>query len=276
MSLMIEAITWPDQAPLAYLTWVLFGCAAAGGLLLWVGGEVKTQLGVALITGAVFAAAAYLAQKNFERQSYLASLSTAGDLPGFDDLGQDLTGATLASRDMRSARLLDARLNEANLADTSLVSADLTGAHLEKAVLFHTRFSEADMTGADLSGANIRGAKFDHANLGGVHLDGAHADLETCWPLAMASADSGPAQVASESVGLLTLLAKAALVPSGVDDAHLPMKKTIGHVCEPEDSDPSADRDRYRDRVCVDGTVVTVERDGPEATKSTSCEKQGQ
>jgi Pentapeptide repeats (8 copies) len=103
-------------------------------LLIFVRGEVPTQLGVGLVTGAVFAAAAYLAQTNFEQRSYINSLTTAGDLPGFDDLGKNLNGATLAARNMRNAQLVDAKLEEANLADTSLNSADLIRAKLSRRV----------------------------------------------------------------------------------------------------------------------------------------------
>jgi hypothetical protein len=261
-----------DVSPLTYLLWLLIACTVIGlFLLIFVRGEVPTQLGVGLVTGAVFAAAAYLAQTNFEQRSYINSLTTAGDLPGFDDLGKNLNGATLAARNMRNAQLVDAKLEEANLADTSLNSADLIRAKLSGASLFHAKFVGADLTDANLTQANIRGAKFIEAGLGRTIFDGALADLETCWPLQVVGRDGDPAQVESASSALLQRLAQAALVPSGVDDQHNPMSKTIGHVCEADDADGAADE--YRVRVCVDGTILTVPREGAEADKPVTCER---
>ena len=261
-------------SPLAYLGWGLLVCAAVGVLLLISGwSDTSTQLGVGLVTGAVFAAAAYLAQANFEQRSYTNSLATAGDLPGFDDLGNNLTGATLAARNMRQAQLRDAKLEEANLADTSLASADLTEAHLNNATLFHTKFPDAVLTKADLSQANLRGAKFIGANLSRTIFKGASADLETCWPLQVVGADGDAAEVDPGSQTLLNRLKGAVLVPSGVDDRGLWMSKTIGHACEPDDADGTDTPDLYRVRVCVDGTLVTVRRETPEADKPVTCER---
>jgi uncharacterized protein YjbI with pentapeptide repeats len=259
-----------DLSPLSWLGVLLIGCVALGSSLLICKSDTRKQLGVGLLTGAVFAAAAYLAQVNFEQRSYMNSLATAGDLPGFDDLGANLNGATLAARNMSNAQLLDARLEAANLAGTSLRSADLTKAHLRDASLFHTRFSEAVLKEADLSQANIRGAKFIDANLGSTIFDGAHADLETCWPLEVIGEDGDPAQVDAGGDALRERLKKAALIPSGVDDRHKLMDATIGHACEADDAE--GDADDYRVRVCVDGTILTVPRKGAEADKPDTCE----
>jgi uncharacterized protein YjbI with pentapeptide repeats len=82
----------------------------------------------------------------------------------------DLSGADLAGRDLRSARLMGADLRGANLSDCDLREARLTN---------------ANFTGADLRNADARGAAFHHANLTGADLRGLSLDPFSAEALVM-------------------------------------------------------------------------------------------
>lgn len=175
--------------PMPTMPALLVGCVAASICLFSLGrnNEVARDLGTALLTGAVFAAVSLLAQKNFEDRDYLDSLAMAGDMNGFNDLGHNLEKAPLSDRSMHNAQLVDARMAGANLAFSDLSDAELRKADLRGASIFHTALDRADLRETDLRGAHLRGATFYRSWFPGTaRLQHARADLNTCWPIALA------------------------------------------------------------------------------------------
>lgn len=72
----------------------------------------------------------------------------------------DLSGASLAGRDMSKAKLEGANLSGADMTRASLSMADLAGANLSGAKLSGTVFDAADLFQANLRDATIDGARF--------------------------------------------------------------------------------------------------------------------
>jgi uncharacterized protein YjbI with pentapeptide repeats len=166
----------------------------------------RTDLGVALMTGAFIAFAVLGLQlmiqirsqldsnrrdTEAERQSLLLLLGRSRDLSGLDLHGKDLRGAYLNAKILRGANLAHADLRKALLQGTNLMAADLEGSNLAGAHLERADLRQADLVGANLQGAKLNNARLDTAVFYGekggddVVADLRGADLSNAW----ASAD---------------------------------------------------------------------------------------
>jgi len=168
----------------------------------------RSDLGVALMTGALIAVAVLAIQVSIDdkarkrdatrqaadaRQNFELTLSLQRDLTGIrldgEDLrgihfhGKKLEGASLIGSVMDEVVLAEANLTNATLRGAKLVDADMTGvkaewanfegAHLEGAVLNSSRLRGARFIRAHLETAELRGAELLFANLQQSHLEGA-------------------------------------------------------------------------------------------------------
>jgi uncharacterized protein YjbI with pentapeptide repeats len=135
----------------------------------------RTDLGVALMTGALIAFAVLALQlliqvrsqmdandrqNEAERQSLLLVLGRSQNLSGLDLHAKDLSGAYLNAKILSQADLVKANMENASLQDANLVAADLQGANLHNAHL-----ERADLRHADFTGARLTGAKLNNVNL---------------------------------------------------------------------------------------------------------------
>jgi uncharacterized protein YjbI with pentapeptide repeats len=145
----------------------------------------RSDLGVALMTGALIAVAVLAIQVSIDdkarkrdesrqvadaRQSFELTLSLQQDLTGIrldgEDLrgihfhGKKLEGASLIGSVMDEVVLAEANLTEATLRDAKLEGADMTGVQAE-----HADFEGAHLEGAVLTRSRLRGAKFNRAHL---------------------------------------------------------------------------------------------------------------
>jgi uncharacterized protein YjbI with pentapeptide repeats len=138
----------------------------------------RTDLGVALMTGALIAFAVLVLQlliqvrsqmdandrqNEAERQSLLLVLGRSQDLSGLDLHAKDLSGAYLNAKILSRADLEKANMENASLQDANLVAADLQEANLENAHLERADLRHADFTGARLSGAKLNNVNLDTA-----------------------------------------------------------------------------------------------------------------
>jgi len=167
----------------------------------------RSDLGVALMTGALIAVAVLTIQVSIDekarkrdetrqvadaRQNFELTLSLQRDLTGIRLDGKDLRGihfhgkrlerASLIGSVMDEVVLSDANLTDATLLDAKLKDADMTGvqaeranfqgAHLEGAVLNRSRLRGAAFIRAHLENAELRDAVLLYANLQQSHLEG--------------------------------------------------------------------------------------------------------
>ena len=162
----------------------------------------KRDLGIALISGAVFTLAVvalqgYMdlntqrveeqrqkeAQRVAQRETVELAIATTSDLSGFDPRGRSLRQAYLAGKTLDGAQFEDADLQGAVLRDASLRGANLKDANLKHAKLINTDLSETVLDSADLHGAELRIARFEEAQVSKIEsLRGAIVDARTCWP----------------------------------------------------------------------------------------------
>lgn len=191
-------------------TWVgavllLVGTAAIPvGVLLQRGrpknpvGEISTDLGIALTTGALVALAVLLAAEDLDRAREIRDVRrdnlrfvrevavqagpTRKPFRFFDLQGQLLAGFDLSNADLASANLVGADLSGTNLSGAFMADADLTGANLTVADFRNANLSEVRFGRADLVGTNLRGADLFDADLEGVNLADACWDSTTTWP----------------------------------------------------------------------------------------------
>jgi uncharacterized protein YjbI with pentapeptide repeats len=168
----------------------------------------RSDLGVALMTGALIAVAVLAIQVSIDektrkreeirqdadaRQNFELTLSLQQDLTGIrldgKDLrgihfhGKKLEGASLIGSVMDDVVLAEANLTGATLRGAKLADADMTGvraeqanfegAHLEGAVLTSSRLRGAQFIRAHLETAELRDAELLYANLQRSHLEGA-------------------------------------------------------------------------------------------------------
>jgi uncharacterized protein YjbI with pentapeptide repeats len=147
------------------------------GFVLWMPRrsepEARSDLGVALLTGAAISLVFFALQNENEdsrqevadRQALQISLGLQRDLRGADLRDQPLHKFDLAFKDMSHANLRGVDLSKANLTNAILRGTRLDGANLEKADL-----SRADLTEAVLNGANLRDATLTDAILEGAEI----------------------------------------------------------------------------------------------------------
>ena len=192
---------------------VVAGCLlVVPGILLWWPARhdpsSRSDLGAALLTGAVVSFAVFALQLVFDarlrdledrqraaqeaRDERLRLQGERASLQLTIGLQPNLTGIDLQDRDLRAfylsrKRLRDAVLNRADLREANLSLADLRGAELNEARLQGANLDGADLTSARLGVANLRdaslvGATLANADLSGATLAGADfsgADLST-------------------------------------------------------------------------------------------------
>jgi len=111
-----------------------------------------------------------------KRDLRFARLSQArlyyADLREVELQGAELTEAQLQGADLRGAVLRRADLRHADLWSADLRHADLRGANLWRSDLTDADLSDADLSDANLSDVNLRGAKLSGINLSGANLSG--------------------------------------------------------------------------------------------------------
>lgn len=194
---------------LSGLSALLAGLTTGLGVALWLRGERTpqdhTQLGAAILGGAVVALALYVLEEDrqratdrlVEQQSRALQLAVTDDLRGIDLTGAQLGSAYLANKMLAGATLADADLAGANLSNANIsnVYADdaiftcatmirvrapaapvLTDAQLDGASLQRADLSATDLTGADLRSAYLKGADLRRADLTQADLTGAVFD----------------------------------------------------------------------------------------------------
>jgi uncharacterized protein YjbI with pentapeptide repeats len=241
----------PAPAPVRRPTLIGFALAAlliGGGLALWApkaGGQANanTDLGTALIGGAVVAFAVLILQQRLDaraqaiearrlkhedaerlRQQAQLLCALSDDLTGVDfnhrDLrdmylrgkvlqsanleGADLRSATLTGADLREADLRRADLRRAHAAGAKLQGAALVKAKLEKAVLEGADLRECNLEGAVLDGADLRGASFEDAmNLTKASLQGATYTTATKWPTGFKAEAAGAVVVKDQALPVI-------------------------------------------------------------------------
>jgi uncharacterized protein YjbI with pentapeptide repeats len=147
----------------------------------------RSDLGLALMTGALIAFAVLLVQVLIdfrtrqedqrrqdasEHQSLQLSVGPP-NLSGIDLSKADLSRFYLGGKKLLDANLAGANLNHAILTGARLMRADLTGANLASADLSRARLNGARLDGANLRDAVLYGADLDGASLSGAHLEGA-------------------------------------------------------------------------------------------------------
>ena len=179
----------------------------------------RTDLGVALLTGALVAFTVLAVQIVFElrfadldekRQqaqdvrdellSMKLAVSSQDNLTGAQLARLDLRGfylarKTLVQADMQETILVKAVLAETDLTDANLSRADLRSAVLTRADLAGAVLKGATLTDADLSEANLHGADFRGAKVTLSDLSGARYDRRTRWPSALDVPPCEPGEV---------------------------------------------------------------------------------
>jgi uncharacterized protein YjbI with pentapeptide repeats len=88
-------------------------------------------------------------------------------------IGADLSGADLSEAVLDGARMIRVRLVGADLLGASMVETNLTWANLKNARLASAILRGACLADSDLTGARLRGADFTNADLEGADLRGA-------------------------------------------------------------------------------------------------------
>ncbi|MGH9248334.1 MAG: pentapeptide repeat-containing protein [Acidimicrobiales bacterium] len=152
-------------------------------------GELATDVGVALMTGAIVGLVLFVAQDAVEEDRFVRDVrrdnvrfvrevasqpaSRAKPFAGLDLRDALLIGLDLSDADLSFADLTGAGLLRANLTDASLSNADLTGASLSNANLTGANLAGADLTDANLRDANLTGTELGFADLTNADLVGA-------------------------------------------------------------------------------------------------------
>lgn len=221
------------------------------GLLLWWPSRNdrtgRSDLGVALMTGALIAFAVLTIQVLIERnnrardearrvadaqQSFELTLSLQKDLTGIRLERKDLRGfylygkilkkAVLVSTDLRSAtlswaNLSDARMHSARLGGAIMNNATLTRAKLDNANLEAAILTEARMLGASLAGATIVDADLSSVFLPFGDLKGAHLEGASLAGATLTGADMSNASVDEDTSFAGAVYDKTTVWPEGVN-----------------------------------------------------------
>ena len=144
----------------------------------WKAGGSRSDLGVALMTGAVVSVAVLglqianeLRQNDVEkRRQLLAMIATSPRLDGIELSGEDLAGVHLGSKFFAEAIFVDADLRRANLSKSHFENAVFDGADLRGANLRSADFQGAKLPRADLSGARVHSTCLREADLRGANV----------------------------------------------------------------------------------------------------------
>lgn len=177
------------------LTWTVTGMVAVAALVIRMGvrrrvapdasrrqrvmGDLASDVGIALLTGAVVSLAVIAAEQSFEedrfdrdirrdnvrfvRETSSQADQAAKPFSNLDLQEAQLEGLRLDGADFTGANLLRARLGGADLSSATLVDAELSGSDMELAVLIGADLSFADLEGANLEDADATGATFYEA-----------------------------------------------------------------------------------------------------------------
>lgn len=206
---------------------VIILLAVVPGLFLWWPKRhdpvSRSELGVALMTGALIAVAVLGIQTSIDskarkrdasrqaadaRQNFELTLALQPDLSGIRLDGEDLRGIHFYGKIMRRATLnraiMDevilsrAQLPEASLQRTILNGAvmdgvDLRAAHLENALLIGAVLTDAGMRGSYLNGAHLESADLSRAVLRFAILRNSHLEGTSFSGADLRSADLGGA-----------------------------------------------------------------------------------
>lgn len=171
----------------------------------WSNPETRRDLGVAVITAAVFSFAVFVLgvvdesrlrreedsrqrlelrvearqRAREERDSLRLQVALQKDLSGIDLRGRDLHAFFLRGKILREAQLAEADLRDANLAGADLRKADLRFSRLARAILDGSQasdalFNRADLRRATLIGATLTNADLSNANLRFANVSGAN------------------------------------------------------------------------------------------------------
>ena len=161
-------------------------------------GEVATDMGVAVATGALIALAVLFAAEDLEtareirdirrdnlrfvREVAVQSTPARKPFRFFDLEGQVVAGFDLSDSDLTSANLRGADLSGSDLKRSYMHRVDAERATFTAADFREAALTEANLAFARLSGANLRGANLTGASLRGVDFADVCWDRATKWP----------------------------------------------------------------------------------------------
>jgi uncharacterized protein YjbI with pentapeptide repeats len=233
------------------------------GLYLWFPSRrdsaARSDLGVALMTGALIAFAVLTIQVLIERnirerdaarqradarQNLQLTLSFTKDLTAIKLDGRDLRGfhlynktlhnavlddadlrkATLSRSDLSNAMLRRAKLNEASMNDAVLQFAKMEKANLDLAIL-----TNAKMAGAVLVGSSLVQTDFETADLRGVDFRGANLRRASLAGTNLIGADMTDASVDLETSFAEAIYDATTKFPQGVVQDPCKRKECIAH-----------------------------------------------
>jgi uncharacterized protein YjbI with pentapeptide repeats len=219
----------------------------------------RSDLGVALMTGAVIAFAVLGIQVLIERnnrerdetrqaadaqQNFELTLSLQDNLTGIRLDGRDLRRFYLYNKVMRNAELnrtdlREATLTLANLSDARMRDARLGGAIMDRAVLTNTKLERANLHSAILAEANMEGAvladatliqtDFTSANLLGVDFRGANLEGASLAGANIIGADMSDARVNEETTFGGAVYNSTTVFPRGIVQSPCPRGECEAH-----------------------------------------------
>jgi hypothetical protein len=179
--LLFEQLPLRDLRAFANTTLYITGFLVFLGLMYWLPSHPiqasRSELGAAILGGAVFGFAVLVLQLGMEQRTEIieaqreAAATRQNKQIAFQSV-RDLRGANLRRSDLSGLFLQNKLLSSANLREANLSGTDLRGTDLRG----------ADLRNANLSNANLREANLAGAVLDGAILTGAIADNETVWP----------------------------------------------------------------------------------------------
>lgn len=217
---------------------IMFGTLLFSLILLVIGWRllrssenVKQNLGVSLLSGAVITLAVFLLQgmltvvsdqqqkreqQQREVENFRLTIAVSGTLRGFTPGKYSIAGLILNGKDLTGAFLRDQDLKRTQFQDTILAQADLIRADARKANFLNADFFAASVDRADFRGADLRFAKFEDASVSaGAKFAGAKVNSHTCWPQYFFDHD----------------LQEAGLVPIKNPRDPADQANPLGHVC---------------------------------------------
>lgn len=160
--------------------------SSSGWVMLGLRADVRSNLGAALIGGAVIGMAILLAEQAFvreqrrrdERHALWLQLALTPDHTLADLHSQDLGGIILSRHTFYRATLIDANLAGGVFRFTDFKGADLSGARLDGADLAYAKFFVARLPQAHLTATIVTATDFTSANLTGADFTDARGDFD--------------------------------------------------------------------------------------------------